>query len=44
MDGGRGPQKIILNSPSGIIHGHLVALVNHKQAQMCLWSNPKRYE
>jgi len=31
-----------IKSPSGIIHGHLIALV--KQAQMYLQSDQKRYE
>ena len=40
--GGRGPQR---NQPSGIIHGHLIVLVRYnKPAQMCLQSDPKRYE
>jgi len=33
-----------LSSPSGVIHSHLIALVRHKQAQMCLQSGPKHYE
>ena len=44
MGGGRGPRRINLSSPSGIIHDHLIVLVRHKQAQMCLQSDPKRYE
>ena len=44
MGGGYGPQKINLNSPSGIIHGHLIVLVRHKQAQMCLQNDLNRYE
>jgi len=44
MGGGCGPQTINLNSPSGIIHDHMIVLVRHKQALMCLQSNPKRYE
>ena len=44
MSGGHGPQKISLSSPSGIIHGHLIVLVRHKQTQMCLQSNLKCYE
>ena len=37
-------KEINLVSPSGIIHGHLIVLVRHKQAQMCLQSDPKHYE
>ena len=37
-------EEINLSSPLGIIHGHLIVLVRHKQAQMCLQSDPKRYE
>ena len=29
---------------SGIIHGYLIAMDRHKQAQMCLHSDPKCYE
>ena len=32
------------SSPSGIIHGHLIVLIRHKQAKMCLQSNPIHYE
>ena len=32
-------EEINLSSPSGIIHGHLIVLVKHKQAQMCLQSD-----
>ena len=32
------------SSSLGIIHGYLIVLVRHKQAQMCLQSDPKRYE
>ena len=31
-------------SPSEIIHGHLIVLVRHKQAQTCLQSDQKHYE
>ena len=34
-------EEINLSLPSGIIHGHLIVLVRHKQAQMC---DPKRYK
>jgi len=44
MGGGCGPQKINLSSRSGIIYGHSIALVRHKQAQMCLQNDPKCYE
>jgi len=44
MGGGHGPQKISLSSPSGIIHGHLIVLVKHKQAQLRLQSDPKHYK
>ena len=37
-------KEIDLSSPSGIIHGHLIVLVRHKQAQMYLQSDPKCYE
>ena len=37
-------KEINLSSPSGIIHGHLITLVRHKQARMCLQSDPKCYE
>ena len=37
-------EEINLSSPSGIIHGHLIVLVGHKQAQMCLQSDLKGYE
>ena len=37
-------KEINQSPPSGIIHGHLKVLVRHKQAQMCLQSNPKHYE
>ena len=37
-------EEINQSSPSGIIHGHLIVLVRHKQAQICLQSDPKCYE
>ena len=37
-------EEIGLSSHSGVIHSHLIALVRHKQAQMCLQSDPKCYE
>ena len=37
-------EEINLSLPSGIIHGHLIVLVRHKQIQMCLKSDPKCYE
>jgi len=36
-------KEINLSSPLGIIHSHLIVLVRHKQAQMFLQSDPKRY-
>ena len=37
-------REINLSSPSGIIYGHLIALVRHNQAQMCLQNDLKCYE
>jgi len=34
-------EEINLSLPSGIVHSHLIALVRHKQVQMCL---QKHYE
>ena len=37
-------EEISLSLPSGIINGHFILLVRHKQAQLCLQSNLKCYE
>ena len=37
MGGGRGAWEINLSFPSGIIHGHLIVLVRHKLAQICVF-------
>ena len=37
-------EEINLSSPSEIIHGQLIVLVTHKQAQLCLQSHLKCYE
>ena len=36
-------KEIDLKSSSGIVHGHLIALVRHKQAHMCFQYNPKTF-
>ena len=37
-------EEISLGSISEIIHGHLIVLVRHKQAQMCLQSDLKHFK
>ena len=37
-------EEINQSSLSEIIHGHLIVLVKHKKAQMCLQTDPKHYE
>jgi len=41
VGGGRNPPKNQL--PSGIIHGHLIVLVRHKQAQTCIGNDMECY-
>ena len=44
VGGGMAHEKVYPKLSSGIVHGHLIALVRYKKAQTCLQNDPAYYQ